>query len=105
MGNDKRREMRLYGKELYIVYPKLGVEGGNFKVEAYTNKKQIDGRFNLRYDNLVRVFTRNRKTYHEFEEAIVLKLYIGDIKKGGQSFEKKGRGGRDNFNKFIKENH
>ena len=102
MKSKDRRELRLYGKELYIVYPKLGIEGGNFKVEGYTNKRQVSGRFNLKYDNLVRVFTRNRRTYYEFEEAIVMKLYLSDITKGGQSFARKGRGGRDQFDKFIR---
>lgn len=103
MAESNRKELRLYGKELYVVYPKLGIGDGNFKVDGYTNKRQLsEGNHGLSYDNLVRIFTRKGKTYHEFENVIVLKLLLSNITKGDQSVKKKGRGGRDQFNKFIK---
>ena len=105
MAKQNRKELRLYGKELYIVYPKIGITEGNFRVDGYTNKRQLaDGNHGLSYDNLVRIFTRNKKTYHEFEEVIVLRLVLSNVTKGEQSLAKKGRGGRDQFNKFIKKN-
>ena len=107
MKSKDRRELRLYGKELYVVYPKLGVEHGNLRAEGFTNKNQMDGHDGLTYDNLVRVFTRKKYNkgkinYYEFKDAIVIRLYLSDITKGGQSFARKGRGGRDQFDKFIR---
>lgn len=103
MAESNRKELRLYGKELYVVYPKLGVDSGNFEVLGYANKRQLStGKYKLPYDNLVRIFTRKGKTYHEFENVIVLKLLLSNITKGEQSLRKRGRGGRDQFNKFIK---
>lgn len=108
MKKQERKELRLYGKELYIIYPKLGVDHGNLRAEGFTNKNQMDGHYGLTYDNLVRVFTRKKYNkgkinYYEFKDAIVIRLYLSDVTKGGQSVKRKGRGGRDEFNKFIKE--
>lgn len=103
MAKENRKELRLYGKELYIAYPKLGLASGNFEVSGYTNKRQLsESKYKLPYDNLVRIFTRKKMTYYEFEHVIVLKLSLSSVTKGDQSLKKRGRGGRDQFNKFVK---
>ena len=108
MKSKDRRELRLYGKELYIVYPKLGIEKGDLRAEGFTNKNQMDGHYGLTYDNLVRVFTRKKINkekinYYEFKDAIVIRLYLSEVTKGGQSYARKGKGGRGEFDQFIKE--
>ena len=108
MGNKRSKsDFRLYGKELYIVYPKMGIEEGIMFAKGFTNKKQADGIAGLNYDNLVRVFTRKRVNgrrvnYHEFKDAIVIRLFVSNITKGAQSFSRRGRGGIKQFKEQLR---
>jgi len=86
--------MRLTGKELFIYYHKLVGDGS---VGGCTNKVILAKKSGVRYDNLVRVFTRERKHYYENDDIVIMRLYVGGIEKGRQSMVRRGRGGMEKF--------
>ena len=81
-------------KVIYIFYWKEKVKGDNTsKPIACTNKRVLASRSGMGYDNLVRIFTRQRKVYWEDSEHIIIKIYENDIIRGKQKISNRGRGG------------
>ena len=81
-------------KVIYIFYWKQGgVNSKENKPIACTNKRVLAERSPLGYENLVRIFTRQRRVYWEDSEHIILKIFEDDIIRGKQKISKKGRGG------------
>jgi hypothetical protein len=81
-------------KVVYIFYWKgTGKDGKVNKPIACTNKRLLSERSPLGYDNLVRIFTRQRRCYWEDSEHIIIKIYENDIIRGRQKISVRGRGG------------
>lgn len=99
----RRPDIRLGGKELFIYYFKqLGMADYNIRVGGCTNKRILSERTGIGYDTLVRIFTRKGGVYFDNSDILILKLFASDIEKGRQSMSRRGRGGMEMFNKFIK---
>jgi hypothetical protein len=93
--------IRLTGKELFVCYHK-GI-GDTKRVEgiACTNKVVLAQRSGINYDNLVRIFTREKRHYYETEGVVIIRVYVRNIYKGGQSMKRRGRGGMEKFATYI----
>jgi hypothetical protein len=77
-------------KTIYIYYNKeTEKEKGKGIVISCTNKKILSERTGLGYDNIVRVFTREKKIYWEGLEWVIIKIYVDEIIKGKQKFSKR----------------
>ena len=98
---DIRRAVRLSSKELFIYYFK-GMEGTH--VGGCTNKKVLSKRTGIDYNTLMWNFTRKGRCYYENEEVIILKLHTEDIEKGSQSIARRGKGGMEDFMRYIHKN-
>ena len=98
----RRVDFRLHSKELFIWYPKwIGRDDKKVTARGYTNKRVLSQRSGVNYDNLVRVFTREGKHYYENADGVIIRLYVSEITKGGQSVARKGKGGMENFVRYI----
>ena len=93
--------LRLSGKEMYVFYPKGMGNGMDVEAICCTNKTILSKRSGVGYDNLVRVFTRERKSYYENEEVIIIRVYIRNVVKGRQSISRRGKGGMEAFKRYL----
>ncbi|MGD0341293.1 MAG: hypothetical protein ABSA76_06270 [Bacteroidales bacterium] len=91
----RRKDFRLGGKDLYIfLWKGSGEKGDKGMVIICTNKKVLSERSSIGYENLVRVFTRQKRIYYEDSEGhLVMHLKVKDIIKGRQGLSRKGKGG------------
>jgi lambda repressor-like predicted transcriptional regulator len=97
-----RNPVRLTGKELFIYYDrKIGLADIKAPVRGCTNKRVLAKKTGIDYSTLMRVFTRKSLRYYENGDMIILKLFVSDIEKGGQSMARRGRGGMENFARYI----
>jgi len=71
---------------IYTCY--LKVQGGNGRPVACSNKRILAERSSVRYDNLVRIFTRRKLFYWEDDRCIIMKVYEGDIVRGRQKLSR-----------------
>lgn len=85
--------VRLASKEIFIFYFKNGEK----KISGCTNKVTLSKKSGIGYENLVRVFTRERKDHYENDDVMILRLRVSDIEKGKQSFVRRGSGGMEAF--------
>lgn len=77
-------------KVVYVYYDKrTGGETGKGNVISCTNKKVLSERTGLGYENIVRVFTRERRVYWEGMGWVIIKIYTDEIVKGRQKFSKR----------------
>ncbi|MBK5202131.1 MAG: hypothetical protein JJE45_00215 [Prolixibacteraceae bacterium] len=98
----RRREVRLGGKDLFIYYhKKIGIGNNSIIPKGCTNKRVLSKRTGIDYNTLMWNFTRQGKSYYENDDTLILKVYPGDIEKGGQSMIRRGKGGMENFAKYI----
>lgn len=80
-------------KVVYILYWKREVEKGEEnRAIACSNKRVLAERGPLKYDNIVRIFTRQRKFFWEDLEHVIIKIYEKDIIRGNQKLSKRGMG-------------
>ena len=86
--------VRLSGKELFVYYHK-GM--GEIEAGGCTNKRILSEKSGIGYDNLVRVFTRDRVNYYEDDTVVIIRLFVSNIVKGRQSMVRRGRGGMERF--------
>ena len=77
-------------KVVYVCYGK-GVDGS--KPISCTNKRLLARYSGMGYENLVRIFTRQRRVYFEDSGHIIFKIYERDIIRGNQKVSRRGRGG------------
>lgn len=85
-------------KTIFILYWK-GMNGERVKDKpiSCSNKRilaeKVGGIPGMGYDNLVRLFTRERRTFWEDEnkEYLILKIYESDIERGRQKVKKYNR--------------
>jgi hypothetical protein len=49
----------------------------------------------------MKIFTRKRGIYYEDDGVVIIKLHPRDIKKGGQSLSRKGKGGMERFKNYV----
>lgn len=97
--------LRLTGKELFVYYSKkLGMESKDIYVGGCTNKRILSKKTGIDYNTLMKVFTRKGMRYYDDGDIVIMKLYTSDIEKGGQSLKRKGKGGMENFIKFVMKN-
>ena len=94
--------IRLTGKELFVFYHKEVGLDRELEVIGCTNKKVLAKMSGLSYDNLVRVFTRERRHYYDNGDVVVMRLYTKNIHKGEQSIARRGKGGMEKFANYIK---
>ena len=98
----RRSDVRLGGKVLFVYYfKKLGESNKQIEVCGCTNKHKLSERTGIDYNTLMRIFTRQGKNYYENEDVLILKLPTGNIIKGDQSITRRGRGGMENFVKYL----
>jgi hypothetical protein len=94
--------VRLTGRELFIYYnKKLGIDDKGISVGGCTNKRILADRTGIDYNKLMWIFTRKNKCFYDDGNTVILKLYTSDIKKGGQSLARKGKGGMESFARYI----
>ena len=86
--------VRLSGKELFVYYHK-GM--GDIEAGGCTNKRILAEKSGIGYNNLVRIFTRNRVNYYEDDTVVIIRLYVRSIVKGSQSMARRGKGGMERF--------
>ena len=83
-------------KVIYIFYWK-GVDGERVKDRPFacSNKRilaeKVKGTSGLSYENLVRIFTKQRRFYWEDNEHFIVKIYASEIKRGKQKVLGRGR--------------
>jgi hypothetical protein len=99
--NTRRADVRLGGKELFVYYHRGIGEDTRIRVGGCTNKRVLSRKTGVEYNTLMWVFTRKGLCYYEKEDIIILKLYTSDIEKGGQSMKRRGRGGMENFMRYV----
>jgi hypothetical protein len=98
----RKQDIRISSTELFVYYhKKLGLMSNDIRVGGCTNKKLLSEKSGVDYYILMREFTRKDRCYYETEDIVILKLLTDDIKKGKQSVNRKGRGGMENFVKYI----
>ena len=94
----RRRELRLTGKDLFVFYHKrLGLADKSIEPGGCTNKRVLSNKTGIEYNTLMWVFTRQGLCYYENDDTVIMKLYTGNITKGGQSVARKGKGGMERF--------
>jgi hypothetical protein len=93
-----REDFRITSKELYVYC----IRHGEMFIGGCSNKRILSERTGVGYDNLVRIFTREKRVFFDNGEVIILRLSTGNIKKGNQSLSLKGKGGSSAFNKYIR---
>jgi hypothetical protein len=100
----RRQEVRLSGKELYVYYNReFDLHDKRYSCGGCTNKRVLSRKTGIGYDLLVKVFTRHGEVYYDNGVIVILKLYTDYIEKGGQSFNRRGRGGMEAFmGKYIR---
>jgi hypothetical protein len=97
--NERRQDIRLTSRELFVFYnKKLGLENS---VGGCSNKRILEERTGVGWSVLEREFTRLGHCYFDNGEVVILKLFTADIKKGNQSVSRKGRGGMEQFAKYV----
>jgi hypothetical protein len=98
----RKKDVRILSSELFIFYDKkLGIGNNSIHSIGCTNKTILNERTNLDYGFLMKVFTRENKFYYEDENMIVLRIFTDEILRGKQSVKRKGKGGMENFAKYI----
>lgn len=86
-------------KVIFIFHWK-GKEGERIKSKpvSCSNKRilaeKTKGIPGMGYDNLVRLFTRERRVFWEDSEYIIIKINENDIERGKQKVSNRGRGGK-----------
>ena len=58
-----------------------------------SNLRLLEKRSGIKYDNLVRIFTRKGSFFYISDRVVIMKIYEGDIERGGQRVSRRGRGG------------
>ncbi len=94
--------IRLTGRELYIFYHKEMGNNKQVEVMGCTNKVVLARRSGVNYDNLVRVFTREKRHFYENGDVIIMRLYVRNIIKGSQSLSRRGKGGMEVFARYVR---
>jgi hypothetical protein len=80
-------------KVIYIFHWKgEGNKRAMDKPISCSNKRILSERTGMGYDNLVRIFTRQRRNYWEDGEHFIIKIYENDIIRGKQKLSVMGRG-------------
>jgi hypothetical protein len=98
----RTHDVRLTSKELFVFYnKKLGDGEKTTRVGGCTNKRVLSERTGIGWYELEKIFTRQGGCYFDNGEVLIMKLHTSDIKKGNQSLVRKGRGGMENFAKYI----
>jgi len=97
MAKERREEVRLTGKDLFIFY----IKGVNSKAGGCTNKRLLEERTGKDYETLMKIFTRKGQSFYEDEGIVIIKVHPVDIKKGRQSLSRKGTGGMERFRNFV----
>jgi hypothetical protein len=79
---------------IYIFHWKgLGKDRIKERPISCSNKRLLAERTGLGYENLVRIFTRQGRSYWEDSEHFIVKIYESDIIRGKQNLSIRGRGG------------
>ena len=99
--SDRRNIVRLSGKDLFVYYHKK-IEG--VQIGGCTNKRVLSKRTGVDYNTLMSNFTRRNRHFYENDDIIILKLHPGDIEKGNQSMVRRGKGGMENFLRYVRGN-
>jgi len=100
--NSRRADVRLGGKELFVYYHRGIGEGDNsIRVGGCTNKRVLSRKTGVEYNTLMWVFTRQGRCYYEDKDMVIMKLRTADIEKGAQSIARRGKGGMQNFVRYV----
>ncbi len=96
-----RNDFRITSRVLYVYCIR---HGDIHVVGGCSNKRVLSERTGVGYDNLVRVFTRSRRVYYEgVGGVLILKLEVGSIVKGSQSIRLRGKGGKELFQRYVRD--
>jgi hypothetical protein len=78
-----------------FVFQLLGLmEDKKKKPIACSNLRILHERSGIGYDNLVRIFTRNGRSFYMNDRIVIMKIYESNILRGGQTFSVRNVYGR-----------
>ena len=83
-------------KELYGYYLKEDMVSG-----CCTNKRSLERETMISYNTFRRVFDRSGSDCYEDDRVIIIRIRVSRISKGRQSLSRRGRGGMEQFAKYI----